>query len=107
MPTDERENVSSAPTGSLRKGPASAGRCVPGVAPDVNKNRTTSEIRKYPCGVSARESQVIELAHLSNAEIAEKLGISYETVKVHMKNAFVKLGAENRTSAAMLLARAA
>jgi DNA-binding CsgD family transcriptional regulator len=59
-----------------------------------------------PCSrrVTPREVACLELAHLSNADIARILGISIETVKAHLASAYVKLGAENRTAAALLWA---
>lgn len=51
--------------------------------------------------VSARELEVLELvAHaLSNAQIAAKLGLTEATVKRHLHNIFVKLGAVSRIDA--------
>ncbi len=48
--------------------------------------------------VSAREQEIIELLvkGLSNREIAEKLFISPNTVKTHIKNIYAKLGVSNR-----------
>lgn len=34
-------------------------------------------------------------------EIADALGISYQTVKNHLLNAYIRLGASNRTEAVM------
>ncbi len=52
-------------------------------------------------GLSQRELQVLQ--HLStgcsNQQIADQLFISVNTVKTHLKNAFVKLEADNRVSA--------
>ena len=51
--------------------------------------------------LTARELQVIELLAkgLRNKEIAAQLGISEETVRVHVKSAFVKLNVHDRTAA--------
>lgn len=48
--------------------------------------------------LSAREQEVTRLAAggLSNAEIAERLGLSVRTVGNHLQNAYVKLGASGR-----------
>ncbi|MFZ2101332.1 MAG: response regulator transcription factor [Oricola sp.] len=53
-------------------------------------------------GLTAREVQVMELASqgYQNKNIAEKLGLSEHTVKLHMHNIISKLGASNRTEAA-------
>ena len=51
--------------------------------------------------LSERELEVLALAAkgLSNKEIARVLGRAEETVKVHLKNIFDKLGVEDRTEA--------
>lgn len=48
--------------------------------------------------LTARENQVLQLVvrRLSNPEIAEALKISERTVKFHVSNLFVKVGAQNR-----------
>ncbi len=52
-------------------------------------------------GLSQRELEVLK--HLStgcsNQQIADRLFISVNTVKTHLKNAFVKLEADNRVAA--------
>jgi DNA-binding NarL/FixJ family response regulator len=51
--------------------------------------------------LSERELEVLALAAkgLSNKEIARVLGRAEETIKVHLKNVFDKLGVEGRTEA--------
>jgi DNA-binding NarL/FixJ family response regulator len=51
--------------------------------------------------LSEREVEVLELAAkgLSNKEIARALGRADDTIKVHLKNIFDKLGVEDRTEA--------
>ena len=53
-------------------------------------------------GLSAREAEVLRLlaAGKCNAQIAEELVISQNTVIRHVSNIFAKIGAENRTEAA-------
>ena len=51
--------------------------------------------------LSPREHQVVELLASGNTgeEVAERLGISPATVRVHVRNATGKLGASTRTQA--------
>jgi DNA-binding NarL/FixJ family response regulator len=53
--------------------------------------------------LSTRELQVLELmaAGLINKEIADKLSISLQTVKTHVKRIYVKLHARNRMEAVL------
>jgi DNA-binding NarL/FixJ family response regulator len=54
-----------------------------------------------PTGLSARERELLELLAqgFSNKEIAERLGIAYQTVKVHLKHIYEKLHVRSRTEA--------
>jgi len=69
----------------------------PGQSPDIQGTETLSE----------REREV--LAHvcrgLGNREIAEALVVSEKTVKTHVANILGKLGAKNRTQAALIAMR--
>jgi LuxR family maltose regulon positive regulatory protein len=51
--------------------------------------------------LSDRELDTLKLIaeDLTNQEIADKLFISLNTVKTHLKNVFLKLDTENRTKA--------
>jgi len=51
--------------------------------------------------LSARELDTLKLiaSDLSNQEIADKLFISLNTVKTHLKNIYLKLEVENRAKA--------
>jgi len=55
--------------------------------------------------LSEREREVLELVaqYLTNDEIAERLGVSLETVKSHISRILFKLGVTNRRQAARLL----
>jgi two-component system, NarL family, nitrate/nitrite response regulator NarL len=56
---------------------------------------------------SMRELQVLEILQngKSNKVIARELGLSEATVKVHIKNVMRKLGASNRTEAAIWMTK--
>ena len=58
----------------------------------------TEEIKLSP-----RETEILELLceGLANKEIADRLGISIETVRVHLKHIYEKLHVRSRTEAAM------
>lgn len=60
-----------------------------------------------PVGLSPREQEVLVLLSegLSNAEVAERLGISRHTAKFHVNAILDKLGATTRTEAVVLAAR--
>ncbi len=58
--------------------------------------------------LSEREQAILRLVAtgLSNQQIANQLGISVNTVKVHLRNVFGKIGAASRTEATMYAVRA-
>ncbi len=57
--------------------------------------------------LTAREREVLALvaAGLSNNEIAQRLVLSVGTVRLHVSNILAKLGAPNRTAAALIAVR--
>ena len=60
-----------------------------------------------PTELSERELEILRLVATGagNKEIAQKLFISTNTVKVHIRNIFTKIGASSRTEAAMYAVR--
>jgi len=56
-----------------------------------------------PCDLTPREREVWALVAggLTNPQIAERLGLSDNTVKFHVQHLFSKLGVKNRTEAAL------
>jgi DNA-binding CsgD family transcriptional regulator/N-acetylneuraminic acid mutarotase len=57
--------------------------------------------------LSDREQEILRMVAtgITNREIAYRLSISVNTVKVHLRNVFTKLGAESRTEATMIAVR--
>jgi len=57
--------------------------------------------------LTARESEVLQLVArgLSNRQIAERIGRTDETVKIHLKNIFAKMDVTDRTEAVTLALR--
>jgi DNA-binding NarL/FixJ family response regulator len=72
-------------------------RILPEVASELAEHATDDSL-------SAREVEVLRLVSGGNAnkEIAAQLSITEETVKGHIKNILAKLGANDRTHAAMI-----
>lgn len=66
--------------------------------------RRIYETRKGAKGLSPRESEVLSAVSngLGNREIGKALGISENSVKMHLKRAFFKLGAGDRAEAVTL-----
>src|SRR5436190_719462 len=60
--------------------------------------------RAHEGELSAREREVLELlaAGSTNADVMAELYLSNETVKSHVRNAMLKLGARTRTHAVVL-----
>lgn len=73
----------------------------------TNEVRRIYETRKGAKGLSLRETEVLLAASkgLGNREIGKMLGISENSVKMHLKRAFFKLGASDRAEAVSLASR--
>ena len=74
--------------------------------PDFGLNlRCHTRIHNAP--LTAREVEVLELIAqgLSNREVGQALGITEETIKVHVRNIMDKLDADDRTEAVTLALR--
>lgn len=79
------------------------------VGPTDGSNRMARD-RDWPghdLGLSEREAEVVALAATGrrNADIAEALFVSIDTVKTHLARSFRKLGVRNRTEMAALVLR--
>lgn len=72
---------------------------------DLGKRARLVSQRRRRTGLSEREVEVLHLAGtgLTNRDIAERLSLSQHTIARHLANARAKLGAANRTEAAMKL----
>jgi DNA-binding CsgD family transcriptional regulator len=72
---------------------------------ELGKRARLVSQRRRRIGLSEREIEVLHLAGtgLTNREIAERLSLSQHTIARHLANARVKLGAANRTEAAVKL----
>jgi len=57
--------------------------------------------------LTEREKEILQMVAtgVTNREVAHRLSISVNTVKVHLRNIFAKLGAESRTEATMIAVR--
>ena len=66
--------------------------------------RRIYETRKGAKGLTPREAEVLNAVAqgLANREIGARLGISENSVKMHLKRIFYKLGADDRTEAVNL-----
>jgi DNA-binding NarL/FixJ family response regulator len=77
--------------------------------PDLSAVRATDRPPATSAKLSPRQAQVLDLLHggLSNSEIAQALGISVATVKLHVHAILRATGARNRTDLLVRNVRAA
>lgn len=97
--------ISSAPLAELRRAAVSTARGDRFVSPEVALHlagawRPENE-RSPHSSITPRELEVLELLAegLTNADIAERLGVSPRTVKTHVQNLLAKLDTRDRTGA--------
>ncbi len=79
----------------------------PTLSPEATRSLIKSKVdpaKEFDPGLSTREKQVLALIveGMSNEEIAERLSISQATARHHVSACISKLGAANRTQAAVL-----
>jgi DNA-binding CsgD family transcriptional regulator len=62
---------------------------------------------EYGESLTDRETELLQLVAtgVTNRQVAQRLSISVNTVKVHLRNIYTKLGAESRTEATMMAVR--
>lgn len=65
--------------------------------------QAAGETEPHPAGLTPRQVEILRLLRegLSNRAIAERLGVGEGTVKLHVSSVLKRLGARNRTEAAL------
>jgi DNA-binding NarL/FixJ family response regulator len=99
-PAEVREAIHDVRTGGAPMSPEIARRVVEAFhMPLARQSQDQGEEIK----LSKRETEILELLceGLANKEIADRLDISVETVRVHLKHIYEKLHVRSRTEAAM------
>jgi DNA-binding NarL/FixJ family response regulator len=98
-PAEVREAIHDVRTGGAPMSPEIARRVVEAFHQPVKAEPSLLEEVK----LSKRETEILELLceGLANKEIADRLDISVETVRVHLKHVYEKLHVRSRTEAAM------
>lgn len=95
-PAEIREAIRDVLTGGAPMSPEIARRV-------VERFRKPKREHAEETSLSRRETQVLELVcdGMTNKEINDKLGISFDTVRAHLRNIYDKLHVRSRTEAAM------
>jgi DNA-binding NarL/FixJ family response regulator len=98
-PAEVREAILDVRTGGAPMSPEIARRVVEAFHQPVKTGPSPMDDVK----LSKRETEILELLceGLANKEIADRLDISVETVRVHLKHVYEKLHVRSRTEAAM------
>ncbi|WP_193213136.1 response regulator [Luteolibacter marinus] len=98
-PSELREAIHDVRTGGAPMSPEIARRVVEAFHQPVKSEPSVLDEVK----LSKRETEILELLceGLANKEIADRLDISVETVRVHLKHVYEKLHVRSRTEAAM------
>ena len=98
-PTDIVESIRRAVKGELVVAPAIAGK----LATILQRGDELDDARAAIKQLTGRERQILSYvaAGLSNKAIAKTLGISHDTVKLHVRHILAKLGLVSRVEAAV------
>ena len=98
-PSEVREAIHDVRSGGAPMSPEIARRVVEAFHQPVRTGPSVVDDVK----LSKRETEILELLceGLANKEIADRLDISVETVRVHLKHVYEKLHVRSRTEAAM------
>lgn len=98
-PSELREAIHDVRTGGAPMSPEIARRVVEAFHQPIKTEPSILDEVK----LSKRETEILELLceGLANKEIADRLDISVETVRVHLKHVYEKLHVRSRTEAAM------
>jgi two-component system nitrate/nitrite response regulator NarL len=96
---------SSAPVGNLLPTATSPVAVAPLPPPSAEGHSQGVPSGSGTHSLSDREAQILRRLSLPNKVIAHELGMSEATVKVHVRTLLRKLGATNRTQAALIAAR--
>ncbi|MCW1914048.1 response regulator transcription factor [Luteolibacter sp. GHJ8] len=97
-PSDVRDAIRDVRSGGAPMSAEIARRVVEAFHQPAKPEQSSDDLK-----LSKRETEILELLceGLANKEIADRLNISVETVRVHLKHVYEKLHVRSRTEAAM------